>query len=132
MICPCHSGMSYETCCQSFHQGVTKPADALLLMRSRYSAYALSLVDYIIATTHPEHPAFRRSRAEWKKEILAFSKQTQFQGLDILDFTPEQEIAHVTFKADLTQDGKDVSFTERSLFRKRNDHWFYVAATNIH
>ena len=50
--CPCGSQDSYKNCCKPLHRG--EPAkSAVQLMRSRYSAYALSLPDYIIATPSP-------------------------------------------------------------------------------
>ncbi|MBJ7449651.1 MAG: hypothetical protein JHC93_04750, partial [Parachlamydiales bacterium] len=55
--CPCHSSLDYEKCCKPFHDGIPAPT-ALALMRSRYSAYALHLIEYIIATTHPTHTDF--------------------------------------------------------------------------
>ena len=47
--CPCCSGKS-AICCQKYHKGLT-PENALVLMRSRYSAYALGVGDYLIETT---------------------------------------------------------------------------------
>ncbi len=45
--CPCGSGLKYKKCCQKYHKGAL-PSTALLLMKSRYSAYALGLADYIM------------------------------------------------------------------------------------
>jgi SEC-C motif-containing protein len=82
-------------------------------MRSRYAAYALGLTDYILTTsTQKSSPS----------EIEEFSKKTKFIGLKILD---AQETS-VTFTAILSQDGHDVSFTEKSHFLKQNGKWVYV------
>jgi SEC-C motif-containing protein len=81
--------------------------------------------DYIIATTHPNNPTYRPDKELWKKEIHAFSQGTQFKKLDILDFTPGEQVAYVTFKAHLTQNGQDVSFTERSRFERVDGRWLY-------
>ncbi|HAW61148.1 MAG TPA: hypothetical protein DCX26_02290, partial [Pseudomonas sp.] len=48
--CPCGSGDALAECCGRYHAGVAAPS-AELLMRSRYSAYVLGLVDYLQATT---------------------------------------------------------------------------------
>lgn len=115
-MCPCHSGKEYKVCCEPFHLG-KNPATPLLLMRSRYSAYAKKLPDYIIKTTHPENPRFSRS----KEEILEFCRKTEFRNLKIIDSGEDT----VTFFAELYQDGMNVSFTEKSLFKKLNGLWLY-------
>lgn len=50
--CPCGSGDALGECCGRYHAGMAAPS-AELLMRSRYSAYVLGLVDYLRATTLP-------------------------------------------------------------------------------
>lgn len=51
-LCPCHSNKQYSDCCQIFHQNLDYPNNQETLMRSRYSAYALELFDYLIKTWH--------------------------------------------------------------------------------
>ena len=123
--CPCHSGKAYKDCCKPFHNGAIPP-DALTLMRSRYSAYASQMVDYILKTTHPSHPNFQNLDL-WKNEISLFCQSTQFNGLEILEFIDGDLEAYVTFRAVLSQNGTDTSFTEKSLFEKLNDRWLYVS-----
>ena len=100
-------------------------------MRSRYSAYALKLADYIIRTTHPENNAAMADLTAWKKEIITFSQMTDFAGLQIIDFQQEKNRATVTFRAILKQKDRDVSFTEKSLFLKIKDCWFYCEALDL-
>jgi SEC-C motif domain protein len=55
--CPCESGQPYSACCALWHDGLhSQPAQHAptpeALMRSRYSAYALQLGDYLLATWH--------------------------------------------------------------------------------
>jgi SEC-C motif-containing protein len=94
-------------------------------MRSRYSAYALNLPDYIIRTTHPKNPGYSKNKASWRKEIQNFSNSTLFLKLEILEFLPNEQQSTVTFKATLIQNGKDISFIEKSFFKKLNSKWFY-------
>ena len=129
-LCPCHSGKTYAACCAPFHRGEL-PDTAVKLMRSRYSAYALDLPAYIIETTHPTNSAFQQDKANWAKEISAFCKATEFRGLDILDSEEKDSVATVTFIAHLVQNGRDVSFTEKSLFEKESGRWLYKAAENL-
>ncbi|MDR1126989.1 MAG: SEC-C domain-containing protein, partial [Treponema sp.] len=50
MDCPCGSGKQYTDCCEPFILGVQKPLTAEALMRSRYTAYTVHAVDYIVST----------------------------------------------------------------------------------
>jgi SEC-C motif-containing protein len=95
-------------------------------MRSRYSAYALGLTDYIIHTTHPKNPSSSLPFDRWKQEILAFSKNTLFEGLTIGECVDGKDDAFVTFFALLRQGGTDVSFAEKSHFEKMSGQWLYV------
>ena len=54
--CPCGRGPSYAQCCARWHAGPLQgeAPDAETLMRSRYSAYALGLHDYLLQTWHPD------------------------------------------------------------------------------
>ena len=92
-------------------------------MRSRYSAYALKLADYIIKTTDTDGPHYEKDLSKWKKSILEFGK-LQFTGLEILDAEGDK----VTFKAHLKQDGQDASFIEKSLFTLKDGWWYYTRA----
>jgi SEC-C motif-containing protein len=97
------------------------------LMRSRYSAYAVGDVDYIIATTDPEGPQFEGDRAAWVRSIAAFCEATRFEQLEIRAASPvTDEHARVEFFARLSRGGEDVSFVERSAFVRRDGRWLYV------
>ena len=128
--CPCHSGNPYGECCEPYHRG--RPAEnALVLMRSRYAAYALHLADYIIATTHRNHPSYSSNTSKWKRDILSFSSTTRFLGLTIRAFSDGEEEAYVTFTAHLEQNGKDASFTEKSRFVKEGGRWLYESGERL-
>lgn len=122
--CPCFSGNPYEKCCRPFHRG-DKPLTALQLMRSRYAAYALSMPDYIMDTTHPGSPDYSENRAKWKKSIISFSLNTKFVGLEVVDSQEHGETAMVTFIAHITQKKQDESFTEKSFFERLRGKWVY-------
>ena len=94
-------------------------------MRSRYSAYALGLADYIIATTHPTNPQAVKDIKAWKQQITDFSLKTKFQNLEILAEEEKTPIAFVTFKATLIQGSQDASFTETSEFELWQGKWTY-------
>lgn len=123
--CPCCSKKRYGDCCQKYHQGLL-PENALALMRSRYSAYAFGLCDYIIETTHPQSPYFIDNKSKWLAQINAFYKQVSFCGLEILETSLLDIESHVTFVAHLEKEGKDLTFTERSRFLKDGQAWKYM------
>jgi len=122
--CLCSSQKEYQECCKPYHEGAS-PQNALVLMRSRYSAYALGLKDYIIETTHPGSPLFQPDFDEWKKEIIKFSETTDFNQLEILDFTEGEPFSSVTFAAHLTKGKRKASFTEKSYFERIHGRWLY-------
>ena len=91
-MCPCGTGTAYAACCGRFHTGTRRPPTALALMRSRYSAFALGLPDYLIDTWHP---ATRPADLTWDAD-------THWQALEILATTDGrawQEEGTVTFAA---------------------------------
>ena len=126
--CPCHSGKKYKKCCRPLHQG-RNPDYPIQLMRSRYSAYALCNSAYIMRSTHVESPHHQSNQEMWRNSVLEFCETTQFIGLEIVteEFDDTSNEAWVTFKAILSQDGQDASFTERSLFKKVRGLWQYVS-----
>lgn len=130
LLCPCKSLKNYEDCCAPYHQGKL-PENALILMRSRYSAYALQLPHYIMETTHSSHPDHHIPPDAWEKAILAFSQNTVFKDLKILEFVAGDTTAFVTFTAILSQQGRDASFTEKSQFLKEKGKWYYLKGEMI-
>jgi SEC-C motif-containing protein len=119
--CPCCSGKKYKRCCAPYHKGAFAP-NALTLMKSRYSAYAAGLSDYIINTTHPDNPDFTPHTGPWRDAIQQFSRQTLFLGLKIIDYEEGEEEAYVTFVATLSSG----ELKERSRFLKESGRWLYA------
>jgi len=113
--CPCGSKKKYKKCCKIYHDGA-KAKDALSLMKSRYSAFAVGKIDYIIKTS-----TFQKDFDELK----AFSDGCEFKKLEILEFVDDSEEAYVTFRATIYCQGGDASFTEKSRFIKKDGKWFY-------
>ena len=120
--CPCGSAKKYKQCCMIYHKGAKAP-NALALMKSRYSAYAVGDVSYIIKTTHKDNPSFNEDKLTWSKDILEFCKSSEFFGLEILEFINGNDTAFVTFKA-LLSNGV---LLEKSGFLKTENGWLYVS-----
>ena len=122
--CPCGSQVKYKKCCRIYHLG-TRASSALLLMKSRYSAFATNNYKYIMQTTHSQNQDFTQDTQKWKLSIESFCQSTEFNKLDILDFETTDTEAYVTFKATLSQEGADCSFSEKSRFFKVDNQWLY-------
>lgn len=122
--CPCGSGKKYKECCQMYHKG-SRPKDALLLMKSRFSAYAAGEAKYIMKTTHPQNPDFKEDKKLWEADILAFGRENEFVKLNILETTLNDEVSFVAFEAVLKQNGQIIKLIEHSRFEKVGDNWLY-------
>ena len=125
-ICPCGSLKKYKKCCKPFHDKITFPKTALELMKSRFSAFAVLIADYIIFTTHENNSDYISDLKSWNQDIMNFSKNKRFERLEILDFIEGEVESFVTFKATLFQDNTDISFIEKSRFLKVEDKWLYI------
>ncbi len=126
--CLCRSGHKYKRCCGPLHGGAPA-ATPEALMRSRYAAYALGLVDYILATTAPGGPQFRPDRRQWAADVAAFSRDHAFVGLEVEEAGAEGDEGWVQFNARLTRGGRDASFRERSTFVRRDGRWLYLSGS---
>ena len=120
--CPCGrlqargQPVPYRACCAAYHQGQPAP-DAEALMRSRYSAFALGLVDYLRATWHPSTcPA-----------DLSLEPGTQWLGLEVRQHhIADATHAQVVFVARFRVAGRGQRMHERSRFVKEQGRWWYV------
>jgi SEC-C motif-containing protein len=96
-------------------------------MRSRYSAYALGLADYLLDTTHPEGPRWEADTSDWRDRVRAFCHDCSFDGLEVLTSSlgPDPDRGEVHFRVTLTRGGQPAGFSERSQFRRRDGRWLY-------
>lgn len=117
--CPCYSGNAYADCCQPLHAGTPAP-DAERLMRSRYSAYALKLPEYILQTWHPD----TRPKS-LTQEDLGGIKWLKLQVLT--HEQPDANTAFVKFVATF-QSGKQKKeqLSEHSRFSRESGQWLYI------
>ena len=99
-------------------------------MRSRFAAYSVGSIAHIMTSTHPQGPHFRADRAAWEAELRAFSQAMSFDGLLIHEHGEDGSQGFVDFTAQLSQDGQDRSFRERSRFLKLEGRWLYFAGSS--
>lgn len=124
--CPCNPEVFYKDCCYPFHYDEREARSPLELMKSRYSAYAMQLSDYIIETTHLKNPHYLKDKSKWKKSINDTYSGVLFKKLEILEYSQNDLEGYVTFKANLEKLGQDISFQERSRFIFENSKWYYL------
>lgn len=117
--CPCISGEKYSECCQPLHEGKQHAKTAEQLMRSRYSAFYLGLVDYLIETLATE-----QRKSDDQAVLQNTIDNTQWLGLKILKHQQKAEQAFVEFIA-FYQDEGIAQLHERSSFIKKEGKWFY-------
>lgn len=122
--CFCGKVLNYKDCCGALHSGMRVAQTAEELMRSRYSAFALADVDYILRTYAPEtRPSSERS------EIKQWAASVMWLGLQVLSTQKgkfgDQE-GRVKFKALYSEAGKVHEMIEDSFFRFEKEQWFYV------
>ncbi|WP_243710595.1 YchJ family protein [Micromonospora sp. KC213] len=119
--CPCGCGLPYADCCGPVHRGQGTAGTAEALMRSRYSAFAVGDVDYLLRSWHPStRPARLRldPAQRWTRlEIV----DTERGGL--FDST-----GTVEFRAHYRQAGRPGTVDERSRFVRSGGRWVYLDA----
>ena len=116
--CYCGSTDSFEECCEPYIKEFKTAESAVILMRSRYSAYATQHADYLVSTTHN---STRRHHS--KKAILEWSQSNQWIKLEVLKTTATT----VEFKAYYLDRQLQMQIHhEHSTFRFENEKWFYV------
>ncbi|RTE86924.1 MULTISPECIES: YchJ family protein [Gammaproteobacteria] len=129
MICPCGSNHNYEGCCERLHLGEVAQTPEQL-MRSRYSAFVVGNVNYLLQTWHPS-----------TRPTLNLDDNPDWQKLDILSTShpapspfsaPAQEgdEGFVHFKAYYrlpeNTGGGLACLEEKSRFVFENGCWFYI------
>ncbi len=127
--CPC-GGATYGSCCAPFHRGRASPATAELLMRSRYSAFALGDAAYLRTTWHPStrpSPLDLDPRIEWRRLVV----------MDSVGGGADDDTGEVEFRAywravpvpGRARDGGVLH--ERSRFRRDRGSWLYLEGTSL-
>jgi len=124
LTCPCGSNKPFSFCCEPAIEGHKPAPTAEALMRSRYTAFVLGAIDYLINTTIREH-----RHPDDAALIADQTKATTWTGLKIISteagLEDDQE-GMVEFIAHFETDEQIADLHERSLFRKQDNHWFYV------
>lgn len=124
MQCPCGSP-TYHDCCQPLHEGV--PAvTAEALMRSRFSAFCLKNIEYIIETTVPVQQALLDKNA-----LQSWADEMYWTRLDVISHVAKigKRHAQVHFMAYYDNGQGESCHDEHSSFVKIDDVWYFLDPT---
>jgi SEC-C motif-containing protein len=123
--CPCDSGQPYATCCGVWHNGFAQGMKEAVsevhaptpeaLMRSRYSAYVLGLIDYLMATWHP-------STAPGDLEL----QPVKWLGLEVRHAEMAGDAGVVEFVARCRTPQGAERMHETSRFVRQDGRWYYI------
>ena len=120
--CPCQSGLLFHQCCRPYldRSSDQYPETAEQLMRSRYCAYVLDDLDYIMTTWHPDHRPNGLDRNDSGNRWIGLKIKSTLLG------QKNDVSGNVHFIARYKVNGKAHKLEENSLFEKINGHWLYI------
>jgi len=122
--CPCGSGVGFDACCGGIVAGRRPAPTAEALMRSRYTAYVLKKVDYLVQTTHPS-----ARTDELADSIRKWMRQVEWLKLHVVASEGGSELdefGQVEFIAEYLTDSAPGRHHECSVFEKVDGEWRYV------
>jgi SEC-C motif domain protein len=125
--CPCGSGSPFTACCEPVINGDRASRTAEELMRARYAAFATGAIDFIVASTHS------RTRKEVDLDFIRqWSETSTWRGLQIFETkSVDDNKALVSFEAQYTQDGREQSHREKSVFEREDGQWRFVTGEEL-
>jgi SEC-C motif-containing protein len=118
----CHCGLPepYAECCGRYHAGAEAPT-AELLMRARYSAFAVGDPAYLLRTWPPRTRPRR----------LTLDPRQRWTRLELLDRVAGglfDQTGEVEFRAHYVLAGTSRSQHERSTFTRVQNRWLYAGS----
>lgn len=98
-------------------------------MRSRYTAFTLANIDYLMLSHHSSTRPEKQ-----RKSIQKWAESVQWMGLVILGTQAggaSDDYGYVEFRALYLETGKMQQIHEKSLFKRENQKWVYVSGEHI-
>ena len=128
-MCHCGSKKKFEECCLPLLDGEKAPLTAEELLRSRYCAFVVGRMEYILETLHPDQ------RKEYdEKGARDWSLNSEWLGLEILSTQAgkkKDEEGTVDFVARYRQKGIPQEHREHAEFKKVEGRWYFWDASII-
>ena len=109
--------------CMEYIEGKAEPKTAEELMKSRYTAYTIGNIDYIMDTHDPA-----TSKDISKEETEEWAKSSEWLGLEIISTeagTESDDKGIVEFKATYRENGEVQVHHEKSAFVRVEGKWYY-------
>ena len=128
-LCPCGSTLPIDECCVMIICGMREASTCQELMRSRYVAFTLADVDYLMQSHHSK----TRPIKEYN-QIKKWAESVQWMGLVIVNTQSGglyDTIGYVEFRAMYLEDGQMQEIHENSLFERENQRWVYVSGVHF-
>ncbi len=122
-LCPCGSTKMFKECCAPLIEGVVQPETAEQLLRSRYSAYVLNNVDYIMHTTSKDQP--HKMSAE---EVERWSKNSTWEKLEITSVaggSAADDRGEIEFVATYVFKDERHAHHEKAIFTREEGRWSF-------
>ncbi|SON49011.1 YchJ family protein [Vibrio tapetis] len=120
--CPCKSNRPYAQCCEPIHADQSRAKTPEQMMRARYCAHTLNLVDFVVDTYHPS------CDAEHEREGIAESIDSDWCNLEVLEtsINTDNTEGFVTFNAYFNENGEQYCLAEKSRFVLESGLWYYI------
>ncbi|AUR51314.1 YchJ family protein [Aquella oligotrophica] len=119
--CKCGSNKDYQVCCGIYINDNKLPDTPEQLMRSRYTAYTMANIDYIVKTMQGKPLV-----AYDQKESTLWAQSVIWQKLEVLNSSMNNDQGVVEFKAYYNDANRNVILHEISQFRRKDGRWYYI------
>ncbi|MFD4352196.1 YchJ family protein [Nocardia sp. NPDC058519] len=120
--CPCRRGEPFDGCCGPILAGEKAAPTAETLMRSRYTAYVVGDVDYLLRSWHPSTRPAELELDQDQRWLFLEIVGTQRGG-------PFDDNGTVEFIAHYKLDGARDAMHELSTFVRVDGAWVYLDGT---
>jgi len=117
--CPCDSGNPFRLCCGPLLARLSPATSAEALMRSRYTAYVLGNIDYLLSSWDPNT----------RPDNIQLDASQKWLGLKIrktVNGSIHDNSGEVEFVARYKIAGRGYRLHENSHFSKTSGQWLYV------
>ena len=122
--CTCGLGHEYTQCCGRYHAGVLhlQAPTPEALMRSRYSAYALGMREYVLDTWHASTRPVRMERFDSGMKWLGLTVKRAWTA------SPDEGFVEFVVRSKGPGGGSAQRLEELSRFVRVDGRWQYVDA----
>jgi len=144
----CGNRRAFANCCEPYLQSVTAEGSsaptAEALMRSRYTAFVLGNIDYLMATHHADYRPNNRTNLQqtlrttrWTNLIVLSTQKGQRKDKSgtvefVAAYRPKRSIALSATRAPDSKNSDALAqLHERSRFVREESRWFYTEGDRL-